>query len=412
MTASIAQKMKSIELFAGAGGLGMAVSSAGFKPVQIVEWDNYCCETITANISRGVKAVSNWPLTHDDIRNVDFKSFEDRVHLVTGGPPCQPFSLGGKHRAHGDARDMFPEAVRTVREVRPQAFIFENVKGLTRPAFANYLEYIRLQMIHPELTRQVDESWEAHHSRLEAHETRGRTRGLHYNVIVHLANAADYGVPQKRERVFFVGFRSDMKIAWSFPTETHSLEALAWAQYRNEAYWEKHKLRWQDRAFSERIRSRAWKADLKPSTKPWRTVRDAIGDLPDPELNLHQSQKLNNHRYQAGARPYLGHTGSVLDEPAKTLKAGVHGVPGGENMLMRADGSCRYFTIRESARLQTFPDEFVFDGTWSESMRQLGNAVPVQLAEVVAKDVSRVLKEKNGGRTLQPTRKAKSRAQH
>jgi DNA (cytosine-5)-methyltransferase 1 len=94
-----------------------------------------------------------------------------------------------------------------------------------------------------------------------------------------------------------------------------------------------------------------------------------------------------NHRFQPGARSYPGHTGSPLDEPAKTLKAGVHGVPGGENMLVRPDGSIRYFTVRESARLQTFPDNFKFHGSWTETMRQLGNAVPVKLAEVIANSV-------------------------
>ena len=94
-----------------------------------------------------------------------------------------------------------------------------------------------------------------------------------------------------------------------------------------------------------------------------------------------------NHRFQAGARAYPGHTGSPLDEPAKTLKAGVHGVPGGENMLSDAEGHVRYFTVRESARLQTFPDDFVFHGAWSEAMRQLGNAVPVNLAVVLALEV-------------------------
>ena len=88
-----------------------------------------------------------------------------------------------------------------------------------------------------------------------------------------------------------------------------------------------------------------------------------------------------------GTSAYPGHTGSALDEPAKTLKAGDHGVPGGENMLLRPDGSVRYFTVRESARLQTFPDNFLFHGSWSETMRQLGNAVPVRLANLVASSV-------------------------
>ena len=88
-----------------------------------------------------------------------------------------------------------------------------------------------------------------------------------------------------------------------------------------------------------------------------------------------------------GARRYRKHTGSLLDEPAKTIKAGAHGVPGGENMLALPDGSVRYFTVRECARLQTFPDEFSFAGAWTRCMRQLGNAVPVTLAGTMAKSV-------------------------
>ena len=130
----------------------------------------------------------------------------------------------------------------------------------------------------------------------------------------------------------------------------------------------------------------------RPTTLPWRTVRDAISDLPDPTMPF--GQKVLNHRYQQGARSYPGHTGSALDEPAKTLKAGVHGVPGGENMLRRPDGSVRYFTVRESARLQTFPDDYELHGSWTEAMRQLGNAVPVALAEVIARDVKAQLSER------------------
>jgi DNA (cytosine-5)-methyltransferase 1 len=133
---------------------------------------------------------------------------------------------------------------------------------------------------------------------------------------------------------------------------------------------------------------------------PWATVRDAVSDLPDPEQNPRNG--VPNHVFNSGARSYPGHTGSPLDQPAKTLKAGDHGVPGGENMLCRPDGSVRYFTVREAARLQTFPDDFVFQGSWSESMRQLGNAVPVRLGEVVAESVAQTLEaiEVNGIRLV------------
>ena len=118
---------------------------------------------------------------------------------------------------------------------------------------------------------------------------------------------------------------------------------------------------------------------------PWQTVRDALVGLSNPEKSEGDAA---NHRFQGGARVYPGHTGSPLDLPAKTLKAGDHGVPGGENMMVRDDGSVRYFTVRESARIQTFPDGYAFHGSWSEAMRQLGNAVPVTLGRVVAASVA------------------------
>jgi DNA (cytosine-5)-methyltransferase 1 len=124
---------------------------------------------------------------------------------------------------------------------------------------------------------------------------------------------------------------------------------------------------------------------VPPPQLPWFTVRDAISDLPRPAKSRTLDEPGLNHFFIPGARKYVGHSGSPLDEPAKTLKAGVHGVPGGENTLAMPDGSVRYFTIRESARLQTFPDDFVFPCSWTESMRQIGNAVPVQLAELISR---------------------------
>jgi DNA (cytosine-5)-methyltransferase 1 len=380
--------MRAIELFAGAGGLGIGVSLAGFKPVAVVEWDRWCCDTIRENRARNASLVGSWPNPIEgDVRDVSFKSHEGKIDLVTGGPPCQPFSLGGKHGAYNDARDMWSEAVRVVRETKPRAFIFENVKGLTRQSFATYLAYIEHQLTYPEIVRHAGETWSEHLGRLERHHTGGKSnRGLCYRVVYRVLNAADYGVPQRRERVVFVGFRRDLNIEWAFPAVTHGLDALLWDQLRGD-YWDRHGLPKRERIISARQSSRAASLHQPPALLPWRTVRDAIGDLPDPEHFPAAALKVANHRFQPGARSYLGHTGSPLDEPAKTLKAGVHGVPGGENMLSRLDGSVRYFTVRESARLQTFPDDFVFNGAWSEAMRQLGNAVPLQLAAAVAKDV-------------------------
>ena len=380
--------MRAIELFAGAGGLGIGVSRAGFKAAQVIEWDKYCCDTIRENKNRKLAPIADWPLFEGDVRDFDFRLFEDKIELVAGGPPCQPFSVGGKHRAFDDVRDMFPEAVRAVRQVRPQAFIFENVKGLTRTTFSNYYEYVYLQLSYPELLRRVGEDWGDHLSRLEKYHTgKKRSIGLEYRVVRRVLNAANYGVAQKRERVFLVGFRADLGIEWSFPEETHSLDALIWEQCVSTAYWEQHKVPKRKRVIPHSYKQRVRRLFDEPITQPWRTVRDVVGDLPDPEHQPMLSGMYLNHNFQAGARTYPGHTGSPIDEPAKTLKAGVHGVPGGENMMVMPYGTTRYFTVRESARLQTFPDEFVFHGSWTETMRQLGNAVPVGLANAVASSV-------------------------
>jgi DNA (cytosine-5)-methyltransferase 1 len=379
--------MKAVELFAGAGGLGMGVSKAGFQPIEIVEWDRWCCDTINRNRASDVKPVGQWPAPHfGDIRPKDFSYLEGKVDLVTGGPPCQPFSLGGKHRGFDDTRDMWPEAVRVVREIRPKAFIFENVKGLKRTAFATYFSYIELQLHHPAVARRDGESWHEHLGRLQQHHSANKYQEPEYRVLVDVLNAADYGVPQRRERVVFVGFRSDLGVAWKFPAKTHSLDALLWDLCRSDKYWNRHHIPKHLREIDCRLENRALDLTAMPSARAWRTVRDAISDLPDPQSGIDAS--ILNHRFQPGARSYAGHTGSPYEMPAKTLKAGVHGVPGGENMLVRPDGSVRYFTIRESARLQTFPDQYELQGSWSEAMRQLGNAVPVELARVIAKDVA------------------------
>lgn len=386
--------MRAIELFAGAGGLAIGVSRAGFIPEQIVEWDRWCCDTLRENHAREIAPVSGWPApTEADVRSIDFRAYEGNVDLVSGGPPCQPFSLGGKHRAFDDSRDMWPEAVRAVREIKPKAFIFENVKGLARESFATYFAYISHQLTYPELAREQDENWSDHLARLERHHTGSSRETLSYRVVARILNAADFGVPQRRERVVFVGFRDDLGIEWNFPEPTHSLDALLWTQCRTDGYWERHRISSADRVIDGRLHARGISLFFKPKEKPWRTTRDAIGDLPDPERDPETSRMHLNHRFQAGARSYIGHTGSPLDEVAKTLKAGVHGVPGGENMLVRPDGSVRYFTARESARLQTFPDTFKFHGSWSETMRQLGNAVPVTLAEAIANSVRKHLRQ-------------------
>jgi DNA (cytosine-5)-methyltransferase 1 len=386
--------LESVELFAGAGGLALAFSENGVNHQAVVEWNRHACQTIRNNKLKGVEPVAHWgPVIEGDVRDFAYTGFKG-LDLITGGPPCQPFSMGGKHGGFLDERDMFPQAVRAVREVRPRAFVFENVRGLTRSNFYNYFSYILLQLEFPSLKPKAKEEWLDHRARLERYKTKGGKS--EYHVVARLVNAANFGVPQKRERVFIVGFREDVHRPWTFPSETHSHDALLHSQWITGEYWERHRVAKRSRPEKPSIAEKRLRGISLLETDgllmPWRTVRDAIADLPDPEKKPH-TELVQAHRFVPGARVYTGHTGSPLDEPAKALKAGDHGVPGGENMLRRPDGSVRYFTVRECARIQTFPDEFIFDGTWGENMRQLGNAVPVKLASRVAASVCELLRK-------------------
>ncbi len=384
--------MNSIELFAGAGGLALGVSMAGFRSQAIIELNKWACDTIKENQIRGFSLVQQWPLWIGDVHNFNFSEISNIIDLLAGGPPCQPFSVGGKHRAFYDRRDMFPSTIDIIRKLRPKTFIIENVKGLMRSSFLNYYQYILLQLEYLDIPRKDGETWMEHMKRLQEEKTSGifRTTDISYNVIPTLVNAADYGVPQKRERVFIVGIRADLNIKWSFPQPTHSLDALLYSQWKSGEYWDRHKIsqiKSVDISYSIAKINKNMDFYAGPPTKqPWVTIRDAFIDLPDPRHN--DKQLINNHIFQNGARIYKGHVGSVLDFPAKTLKAGDHGVPGGENMMVLDSGEVRYFTVREAARLQTFPDDYIFHGSWTETMRQLGNAVPVNLSYIVAKSIA------------------------
>lgn len=370
--------MRSVEIFAGGGGLLLGTHLAGFSAELVAEWNSWCCQTLRRNRDHGHPLVRGIDVREGDVREVSWRKIGQRIDLVSGGPPCQPFSLGGKAMAADDPRDMFPATAEVIRVLQPRAFLIENVRGLTRASFADYFSYIQLRLSHPELTPRDGERWASHYSRLQAEHTSVRT-DLKYNVLTRLVNAADYGIPQQRWRVFLVGFRSDVDAEWSFPAPTHGKGPLVAEQISGD-YWERHRVPRASRHIELRSKEGAGDGLL-----PWLTVRDALDGLPAPHRG--ESRRVLNHIRQTGARKYSGHTGSYIDAPSKALKAGVHGVPGGENMLRHANGRVRYFTIREAARIQTFPDDYALDGPWIEAMRQLGNAVPVRLAKILASSI-------------------------
>ncbi|BDS07534.1 cytosine-specific methyltransferase [Oceaniferula spumae] len=391
------KNLHSIELFSGAGGLALGLHSAGFQHQALYEWNQQAVDTLLHNQARKHQALKGCEIHRADVREVDFSQHAG-VDLVAGGPPCQPFSMGGKARGMNDCRDMFPQAVRAVAEIAPRAFIFENVRGLLRPAFANYVEYIRLQMEFPTFPVSSNIDWEQNLARLQRHKERSgaQKNELRYRVHIHQANAADYGVPQQRHRVFFIGFRSDIQTEWSFPRPTHNEEELLVEQFVSNEYWKRYgRKRMSDSAFPPSLLKRGIRLRNKGASivasglKPWRTLGEAIADLSRPTKS--GSKDWLNHKLQEGARSYPGHTGSPLYRPSKALKAGDHGVPGGENMILYPNGKVRYLSLRESARVQTFPDDYEFTGSWTEAMRQLGNAVPVELARIVGASVAKAL---------------------
>jgi DNA (cytosine-5)-methyltransferase 1 len=379
--------MRSLEIFSGAGGLAKGLELAGFEHVAFVEFNKHACLSLAENFEAD-------KVFFGDIKDFDLTGL-DHVDIVAGGPPCQPFSLGGKHKAHHDDRDMFPYAIRAIEKLEPQAFVFENVKGLLRPTFSEYFDYIILRLTYPGFPASQSMGWQEHLAQLRKVKSLPYA-GVRYDVQFKLLNAADYGIPQTRERVVIVGVRADLGQFWSFPEATHSEDRLLWDMHVSGAYWRGHgilptELTHQNQGLQDRVSK--LKDDhgfFEPVLLPWKTVRDTLKDVPWP----YSDHGIPDHVFKPGARSYPGHTGSDYDWPAKTIKAGGHGVPGGENMIRYADGSIRYFTVFEAKKIQTFPNDYVIKGAWGEAMRQIGNAVPVELARIIGDRLAATLSKK------------------
>lgn len=316
-----------IDLFAGAGGLSLGLTQAGWKLEAAVERDP------AALASHAI----NFPETRllaGDIATHRFDEFSEKIDLVAGGPPCQPFSVAGRQRGPEDRRDMVPQFIRVVQECRPRAFLMENVPGLATARFRAYLN-----------------------ARIE------ELAGLGYDVHWRVLDASDYGVPQKRLRLFVIGVPKGTR--FQFPAPTHGTGALP--------------LR--------------------------RTVREALTGCPSDTPNRARIVYAKHPILRRS--PYAGMLfngqGRPLDPdaPAHTVPASAGGnrthildpdglIPAYHAYLLAggtpksgAISGCRRLTVRESARLQTFPDPFVFLGTRSQQYAQVGNAVPPRLAQAV-----------------------------
>lgn len=334
--------MKAIDLFCGAGGLSLGLRRSGWQVLASIEKDRDSIQTYTNNFHHTLAIET-------DVRKVDFSQFKG-IDLVAGGPPCQPFSVAGKRLAGADSRDMVPEFLRALKESESTAFVMENVPGLLSKKNKPYVE---------RLVRSL--------------------RDIGYSCLnFKILNAAEYGVPQNRKRVFFVGFRNE--VSFQFPEVTHG---------------KGHDL------------------------LDFVSVREALMGVPEclPNNSIVTYAKKPVLRKSPWAGMYLNGKGRPmnLDEPAPTIPASAGGnrthiideqgilkeyhshlVAGGLPRTGMVSG-VRRLTVRESARLQSFPDDFFFSGSRSSKYRQIGNAVPPVLAEKIGVEIMLVL-EKGSGR--------------
>lgn len=382
MTANPTSSPSAIELFAGGGGLALGLGQAGFDHLALVEWWAPAARVLRHNADSGTGL---W--TADSVHEVDVRQAAPclqglKPDLIAGGPPCQPFSLAGVHAGDNDARNMFPAALDLVRTHRPALVIFENVPGLTRPGFAPYLDYVKAQLRRPAIDRKNDdELWNEHNRRIL-----NSTTGEEYRVYQHEIDAADLGVPQNRRRVFIIAIRADQPGAdtWNGIDLTHSRDNLWHEQYVTGDYWTRHHLTKRNppkRTAAQINRIRMVGPD--PERKPWVTLRDLLRNVPPPGETA--PEEWPNHIYIPGARTYAKHTGSPIDLPSKTIKAGVHGVSGGEAMIRHLNGAVRYLTVREAALAQGFPQNYEFPGYRSRVMGVIGNAVAVHVAATLGR---------------------------
>ncbi|MCO5231044.1 MAG: DNA (cytosine-5-)-methyltransferase [Chitinophagales bacterium] len=330
---------KVLELFAGAGGLAVGMEKAGLKCVALNEIDKHACETLRKNRP-------NWNVLEGDIKNFNFSEYHNQVDVVTGGFPCQAFSYAGKRLGLEDARGtLFYEFARAVKEVNPPICIGENVKGLLSHDNGKTLQG---------MISILDE--------------------IGYNVVpVEVLRAINYKVPQKRERLILVGVRKDIELKYKYPKPYKKIYNLEDALKKGELF-ETSVPKSLGAKYPE---SKKVVLDLVPPKGYWR-------DLP-----------IDIQKDFMGASFYLGggKTGMARrigwDEPCLTLTCS----PAQKQTERCHPDETRPFTVREYARIQTFPDDWQFSGPMAQQYKQIGNAVPVNLGREVGYSIIKFLND-------------------
>jgi DNA (cytosine-5)-methyltransferase 1 len=319
--------MKALDLFSGPGGLSLGMKRAGFHAVAAVEKSRDAVETYQSHSS-------DVELFCADIRKLSFERYRNKIDVVFGGPPCQPFSTGGLRRGTADSRNMFPEFIRALHESRPAAFLAENVPGLASKGRQRYLA-------------ELVESFEA----------------AGYDVTWRLVSAADYGVPQKRRRLIMVGMRTGQ--FW-FPRPTHGPEG-------NQPY----------------VPTSSVVSKSAPNGEP-PDCPVVFAKYPDPRKSPYAG-----HVYNGGGRPINlsepchtilasagGHKTHWVDTMDVAPEYTAHLMAGGAPRDGAVPGA-RRLTPEESALIQTFPSSMRFAGSRSSQYTQIGDAVPPLLGDAI-----------------------------
>ncbi len=320
--------MKTIELFAGAGGLALGLENAGLEHELLVEIDKDCVNTLKTNRPY-------WNVLHEDVHNINFEEYNPDV--VTGGFPCQAFSYAGKRLGFEDTRGtLFFEFARCVKETNPKICVAENVQGLVRHDNGRTIKTM-----------------------IEVLESLG------YDVQYQVLNSWDYGVAQKRKRIFLVGVKNGIKFNYPEPLNYHPTLRDALKNVPES----------EGISYSENKRK---VMELVPPGGCW-------VDLPE-EI---QREYMGKSYYSGGGKRGMARRLS-WDEPSLTITTS----PAQKQTERCHPDETRPFTVREYARIQSFPDNWKFEGKITSQYKQIGNAVPVKLGEAIGKSIINALKNK------------------
>jgi len=331
----------SIELFAGGGGLALGMEKAGFKHVMLNEFDAAACETLRTNRPE-------WNVIEGDVNGVDFTQWRGKVDFISGGFPCQAFSYAGKGAGFGDTRGtLFFQLARAVKEIQPKVFMGENVRGLAAHDGGRTLQVIK-----------------------------GAIKELGYTLIEpRVLRAISYKVPQKRERLILIAVRNDYagKVSFEWPAPYHRIMTLRDAFFKGDLY----------------------DTDVPPSPcQKYPPKKQRVMEMV-PEGGDWRNLPIEVQKEYMGGSFYLGggKTGMArrlsLDEPSLTLTC----APAQKQTERCHPTETRPLSVREYARIQTFPDDWQFAGNLTAQYKQIGNAVPVNLAWAVGRAVMRLMNQ-------------------